>query len=104
MAAQMKLACIVLCGALLFAPRLAAYSVLSHEELIDISWDSEIRPALLKRFPSASPQEIAEAHAYAYGGSQSPETQCSVRVHPNVYRFFCLIRSCHDASILSPAA
>jgi hypothetical protein len=47
----------------------AAYSVLSHEELIDISWDSEIRPALLRRFPSATPQEIEEAHAYAYGGS-----------------------------------
>src|SRR5882762_2718048 len=69
MAAQMKLACIVLCGALLFAPRLSAYSVLSHEELIDIAWDSEIRPALLKRFPSATAQEILEAHAYAYGGS-----------------------------------
>jgi hypothetical protein len=43
--------------------------VLSHEELIDIAWDSDIRPALLKRFPSATPEELHEAHAYAYGGS-----------------------------------
>ncbi len=73
MARNTKLASTFLCGALFFSSfipsPLAAYSVLSHEELVDISWDSEIRPALLKRFPSATPQEIAEAHAYAYGGS-----------------------------------
>ncbi len=73
MARNIKFASAFLCGALFFSASvtspLAAYSVLSHEELIDISWDSEIRPALLKRFPSATPQEIAEAHAYAYGGS-----------------------------------
>lgn len=61
------------CGVLFLssflASPLAAYSVLSHEELIDISWDSEIRPALLRRFPTATAQEIEEAHAYAYGGS-----------------------------------
>jgi len=50
-------------------PRTGRYSVLSHEELIDIAWDSEIRPALLKRFRRRRPQEILEAHAYAYGGS-----------------------------------
>ncbi|HEV2716726.1 MAG TPA: zinc dependent phospholipase C family protein, partial [Terriglobales bacterium] len=54
---------------LLLIPRhLFAYAVLSHEELIDISWDSTIRPALLKRFPSATEDEIQKAHAYAYGG------------------------------------
>src|SRR5438552_7040853 len=54
---------------LLLAPaNLFGYSVLSHEELIDISWDTTIRPALLKRFPSATEDEIHKAHAYAYGG------------------------------------
>jgi hypothetical protein len=67
-----KLAWAILYGTFLIliaARPVAAYSVLSHEELIDISWDSEIRPALLKRFPATTPDEIAEAHAYAYGGS-----------------------------------
>ncbi len=62
-----------LCGVLfltsVLTTPLTAYSVLSHEELIDVLWDSEIRPALLKRFPSATPEEVKEAHAYAYGGS-----------------------------------
>src|SRR5207247_10133681 len=54
---------------LLLAPaNLCRYSVLSHEELIDISLDTTIRPALLKRFPSATEEEVQKAHAYAYGG------------------------------------
>jgi len=56
--------------AILLSPTfLSAYGVLSHEELIDISWDSVIRPALLKRFPTASEDQVKQAHAYAYGGS-----------------------------------
>jgi zinc dependent phospholipase C len=48
---------------------LFGYGVLSHEQLIDICWDSDIRPALLKRFPAATDDELKQAHAYAYGGS-----------------------------------
>src|SRR5438309_11533340 len=48
---------------------LAGYGVLSHEELIDIAWDSDIRPALLKRFPDSTPEQLMKAHAFAYGGS-----------------------------------
>jgi hypothetical protein len=58
----------VLLFVLLVSGHLFPYSVLSHEELIDISWDSTIRPALLKRFPAATEEEIQKAHAYAYGG------------------------------------
>src|ERR1700736_3856434 len=47
----------------------AAYAVLSHEDIIDIVWDTNIRPLLLKRFPQATQEEIKEAHAYAYGGA-----------------------------------
>jgi len=46
----------------------AAYSVLSHEAIIDSAWDTNIRPLLLKRFPDATAEEIKEAHGYAYGG------------------------------------
>jgi hypothetical protein len=47
----------------------AGYSVLTHEEVIDAVWNDGIEPLLLNRFPSATPQELLEAHAYAYGGA-----------------------------------
>lgn len=46
-----------------------AYSVLTHEELIDLAWNDSIRPLLLARFPHATDAQLIEAHAYAYGGS-----------------------------------
>jgi hypothetical protein len=48
--------------------RAAAYSVLTHEELIDLAWNGSIRPLLLARFPGATDAQLVEAHAYAYGG------------------------------------
>ncbi len=45
------------------------YSVLTHEEIVDLAWKSEIRPLLLHRFPDLNEDQIKEAHAYAYGGS-----------------------------------
>jgi len=47
----------------------SAYSVLTHEEIIDLLWDQQIKPLLLARFPNATPDELKTAHAYAYGGS-----------------------------------
>src|ERR1700720_417088 len=47
----------------------AAYSVLAHEAIIDSAWDTNIRPLLLKRFPNATPEQLKEAHGYAYGGA-----------------------------------
>ena len=49
--------------------RMFAYSVLTHEEIVDLAWTSEIRPLLLQRFPNLTEDQIKEAHAYAYGGS-----------------------------------
>lgn len=46
-----------------------AYSVLTHEELIDLAWKDSIRPLLLSRYPGTSEAALQEAHAYAYGGS-----------------------------------
>jgi hypothetical protein len=54
---------------LLAAPLCAAYSFLTHETLIDIEWHDSIRPVLLSRYPSATPDELRVARAYAYGGS-----------------------------------
>lgn len=46
-----------------------AYSVLSHEAVIDAVWDTNLKPELLKRFPNAKPEELRDAQAYAYGGA-----------------------------------
>jgi len=58
------LACIVGC-----ALPSRSYSVLTHEQIVDLAWQDQIRPLLLKRFPQATPDDIKQAHAYAYGGS-----------------------------------
>jgi hypothetical protein len=44
------------------------YSVLTHEELIDLTWKDLLRPLLRQRFPQASEAELDRAHAYASGG------------------------------------
>jgi hypothetical protein len=46
-----------------------AYSVLTHEEIVDLLWGDEIQPLILKRFPGLSADQLKEAHAYAYGGA-----------------------------------
>ena len=45
-----------------------AYSLLTHEELIDLTWQSSIVPLLLSRYPTLTPAELEHARAYAYGG------------------------------------
>lgn len=45
-----------------------AYSVLSHEAIIDSSWP-QLKLLLLKRFPAATDDQLRDAHAYAYGGA-----------------------------------
>jgi Zinc dependent phospholipase C len=47
----------------------AAYSVLTHEEVVDLLWKDDIQPLLVKRFPTASAEDLKKAHAFAYGGS-----------------------------------
>ena len=47
----------------------SGYSVLTHQSIIDSSWDNSIKPLLLKRFPQATADQLREAHAYAYGGA-----------------------------------
>jgi hypothetical protein len=47
----------------------SAYSVLTHEEIVDLLWTDQIRPLLLKQYPGLTEDQITEAHAYAYGGA-----------------------------------
>jgi zinc dependent phospholipase C len=54
---------------LLFSPAFShAYSVLSHEQIVDLLWKDQLQPLLLKRFPLATEEQLRQAHAYAYGG------------------------------------
>jgi hypothetical protein len=54
----------LLCGSVSLA-----YSVLTHEEIVDLVWTDELRPLLLKRFPALTEEQLKEAHGYAYGGA-----------------------------------
>jgi hypothetical protein len=47
----------------------SGYSVLTHEAIIDTVWDTSLKPLLLKRFPDLTPEQLREAHGYAYGGA-----------------------------------
>lgn len=46
-----------------------AYSVLTHEEVIDLLWREQIVPMLLQKYPGTTVEGLRTAHAYAYGGS-----------------------------------
>jgi hypothetical protein len=61
--------------ALLFVIPLAsnAYSVLTHEAIIDAMWDVSIKPLLKHKFPNVTEEQLKEAHAYAYGGAVTPD-------------------------------
>jgi|SRR6516162_5144543 len=65
---QRALACLLL-FLLACPPPLEAYSVLSHQAIIDAVWEANLKPLLKKRFPKATEDELSGAQAYAYGGS-----------------------------------
>ena len=46
-----------------------AYSVLTHEQVVDLAWPDHIQRLLLARFPQATADQLKKAHAFAYGGS-----------------------------------
>ena len=58
----------VVCLLLAAAGNSDAYSVLTHEQIVDMVWLDQIRPLLLKRFPDATEEQLRHAHAHAYGG------------------------------------
>jgi zinc dependent phospholipase C len=44
------------------------YSILTHEQVVDLLWESNLKPLLLKRYPQSTAEQLRQAHAYAYGG------------------------------------
>jgi hypothetical protein len=46
----------------------AAYSLLTHQQLIDLTWNDSIVPLLKSHYPNLTPAELDQARAYAYGG------------------------------------
>jgi hypothetical protein len=63
---SLLLLCVSVAGC---AVRGHSYSVLTHEQIVDIAWKDQLQPMLLKRFPQATPEDLKRAHAFAYGGS-----------------------------------
>ncbi len=52
---------------------LHAYSVLTHEAIVDACWKKSIQPLLLLKFPGSTEEQLKQAHAYAYGGAIAPD-------------------------------
>ena len=46
-----------------------AYSILTHESVIDRVWESDLRPVLVERYPELTEDDLLRARAHAYGGS-----------------------------------
>jgi hypothetical protein len=46
----------------------AAYSLLTHEQLIDLTWNDSIAPLLKSRYPNLTAAELDRARSFAYGG------------------------------------
>src|ERR1700722_1440002 len=63
-----RVPCLVVLILLLSAVRGDAYSLLTHEQLIDLAWKPSIVPLLLSRYPTLTPAQLEHARAYAYGG------------------------------------
>jgi hypothetical protein len=71
-ARRLKQATAIVCALillLLLPEKAEAYSVMSHQAIIDVLWESGIKPALRARFPNATEEEINRGQAYAYGGA-----------------------------------
>ncbi len=49
------------------------FSVLAHQGIVDQAWHNTLLPAVRKRFPAASQQDLEDAHSYARGGSHLPD-------------------------------
>src|SRR5947209_2146832 len=68
-AARLMQAALLLVIVLFLGPLCPAYSVLTHEEIVDLRWQDQILPLLKQRFPAATDEDLRKAHAFAYGGS-----------------------------------
>ncbi len=48
----------------------SAYSVLTHQQIIDLAWEPAIKPLLLARYPSTTEAQLRVARSHAYGGCE----------------------------------
>jgi len=46
----------------------SGYSILTHEEIVDLLWAEQMKPILMQKFPAATEDDLRKAHGYAYGG------------------------------------
>lgn len=61
-------AAVLIAWLLILAPGANAYSLLTHQQVVDIVWKDNLEPLLKKRFPDATEEQLRKAHAFAYGG------------------------------------
>src|SRR5262245_41795844 len=59
----------LVCCAAVFCPQSGGYSVLTHEQIVDLAWEQQIEPMLKEKFPNSTAEDLRHAHAFAYGGS-----------------------------------
>ena len=62
-----RVCALALCVSLACQPA-GAYSLLTHEQLIDLTWQSSIVPLLRSRYPKITDEQLEEARSYAYAG------------------------------------
>jgi hypothetical protein len=70
---RLKLYIVIFPLLFLFPPGAKAYSVLTHEALIDANWEKVLVPLLKYKYPDARAEALKEAHAFAYGGAVTPD-------------------------------
>ena len=63
-----RLSTAILILSLFVVPSAGGYSLLTHEQLIDLTWDASIVPLLKSRYPTLTAAQLEHARAYAYGG------------------------------------
>ena len=56
---------LLICG---FSQPCSSYSVLTHEQIVDLVWTDQLAPLLMKKYPGTTPEQLRIAHGYAYGG------------------------------------
>lgn len=61
--------CVLLLTLALCTTPAQSYSVLSHEQVVDVVWDDDIVPLLRARYAGLGDDQLRECHAYAYGGA-----------------------------------
>lgn len=49
------------------------FAILSHQAIIDATWDKSIKPLLIKKYPASTDSMLNQAYSYLYGGAVMPD-------------------------------